>query len=68
MIRGKTLHEVVSAFEAVGPQEEAEGAIPEPYNIPFEPKGRPVREAYRRNTSTLQVGSFHFETWWRTLR
>jgi hypothetical protein len=61
MIRGKSLREVVSAFEAVGPEEEAEGAIPGPYNIPFEPKGRPVREAYRRNTSTLQVGSFQFE-------
>lgn len=61
MIRGKTLHEVISAFQALGPQEEAQSAIPEPYNIPFEPKGRPLREAYRRNTSTLQVGSFHFE-------
>ncbi len=61
MIRGKSLREVISAFEAVGPDEESEGAIPGPYNIPFEPKARPLREAYRRNTSTLQIGSFEFE-------
>jgi hypothetical protein len=61
MIRGKSLREVISAFEAVRPDEDSEGAIPGPYNIPFEPKGRPLREAYRRNTSTLQVGSFEFE-------
>lgn len=61
MIRGKTLAEVIAAFEAVGPDEDAEGAIPQPYNIPFEPKGRPRKSAYRRNTSTLQVGCFEFE-------
>jgi hypothetical protein len=61
MIRGKTLPEVIEAFEAVGPDEDAEGAIPSPYNIPFEPKGRPLRDSYRRNTSTLQVGCFEFE-------
>jgi hypothetical protein len=61
MIRGKTLAEVIAAFEAVGPEEDADGAFPQPYNIPFEPKGRPRREAYRRNTSTLQVGCFEFE-------
>jgi hypothetical protein len=61
MIRGKTLQEVIGAFEAVGPDEDAEGAIPAPYNIPFEPKGRPLQEAYRRNTSTLQVGCFEFQ-------
>jgi hypothetical protein len=61
MIRGKTLPEVIAAFEAVGPDEDAEGAIPSPYNIPFEPKGRPLRDSYRRNTSTLQVGCFEFE-------
>jgi hypothetical protein len=61
MIKGKTLQEVIAAFEAVRLDEDAEGAIPSPYNIPFEPKGRPLREAYRRNTSTLQVGCFEFE-------
>ncbi|MFP5205891.1 MAG: S8 family peptidase [Acidobacteriota bacterium] len=61
MIRGKSLTEVISAFEAVGPDEDAEGAIPQPFNIPFEPKGRPRREAYRRDSSTLQVGCFDFE-------
>jgi hypothetical protein len=61
MIKGKTLQEVIAAFEAVRPDEDAEGAIPTPFNIPFEPKGRPLREAYRRNTSTLQVGCFEFE-------
>jgi len=75
MIRGKTLAEVTAAFEAVGPDEEADGAIPQPYNIPFEPKGRPLREAYRRNTSTLQLGCFEFEratrysdTYWLLVR
>jgi hypothetical protein len=61
MIKGKTLQEVIAAFEAVRADEDAEGAIPSPYNIPFEPKGRPRREAYRRNASTLQVGCFEFE-------
>ena len=61
MIRGKRLGEVVAAFQAIQADQEAEGAIPNPYNIPFEPKGRPLKEAYRRNTSTLQVGSFQFE-------
>lgn len=61
MIRGKTLPEVIAAFEAIGPDEDAEGAISSPYNIPFEPKGRPRGEAYRRNASTLQLGSFEFE-------
>jgi len=61
MIRGKTLPEVIAAFEAVGPGEEAEDAIPHPFNVPFKPKGRPRGAAYRRNTSTLQVGSFEFE-------
>jgi hypothetical protein len=61
MIRGKSLGEVTSAFEAIGPDEESEGAIPNPYNIPFEPKGRPRGDTYRRNTSTLQFGQFQFE-------
>jgi subtilase family protein len=61
MIRGKTLPEVIAAFEAVGPDEDAEEAISQPHNIPFDPKGRPLKEAYRRNASTLQVGSFEFE-------
>lgn len=61
MIRGKSLAEVIAAFQAVQPDEDAEGAIPQPYNIPFEPKGRPLTESYRRNTSTLQVGSFEFQ-------
>lgn len=61
MIRGKTLPEVIRAFEAVAPDEDADDAIPAPYNIQFEPKRRPMREAYRRDTSTLQVGCFEFE-------
>lgn len=61
MIRGKTLEEVIAAFEAVGPDEDAEGAIPNPYNMPFEPKGRPKNATFRRDASTLQVGCFEFE-------
>lgn len=61
MIRGKSLEEVIAAFQAVGPDEEAEGAIPQPFNIPFVPKARPRKETYRRDAGTLQVGSFEFE-------
>jgi subtilisin family serine protease len=61
MIRGKSLPQVIAAFESVGPDEDAESAIPYPYNIPFEPKGRSTKEGHRRNASTLQMGEFQFQ-------
>ena len=61
MIRGKSLSEVIAAFQSVGPDEEAERAIPYPYNIPFEPKRRSTNDGYRRDASTLQMGEFEFQ-------
>lgn len=76
MIRGKSLNEVIAAYESVRPDEEPESAIGSPFKIDFHPKESPRNAQYRRKKSTLQLADFDFtrdasrygDTYWLVVR
>ena len=61
LIRGKTLEEVINAYRAVGPHEEADAAIQGACNLTFEPPPQPRDGGYIRKKSTLQQGVHIFK-------
>jgi hypothetical protein len=61
MVRGKTIEQVISAYEAVKPDEEPDAALGSRYRIDFVPKESSRNGGYKRKKSTLQVGEFTFQ-------
>jgi hypothetical protein len=61
MVRGKSLEQVISAYEAVRPDEEPDAALGSPYRISFIPKESSRNGGYKRKKSTLQLGEFTFQ-------
>jgi len=76
MVRGKTVAEVIAAYEAVQPDEDPESALGSPFRIDFLPKELPRNAGYKRKKSTLQLGEFSFkmdvshygDTYWLVVR
>lgn len=60
LIRGKTLDEIVRAYEAIGPHEDADAAIQAPYKLTAKPAPQPRGGGYARKKSTLQKGIYEF--------
>ena len=56
LIRGKTVSEIVSAYRAIGPNDNADEAIRAPYKLTWKPSPQPRAGGYMRKKSTLQKG------------
>ena len=67
MIRGKRLGEVVAAFQAIQADQEAEGAIPNPYNIPFKTQRTALERSLPAKHKHLASGIIPIRTRWSAL-